>query len=45
MYSIEYLLSAEDDFLKIVRYIAINLSNPKAAGDFADLYEEKVAEQ
>ena len=43
MYSLEYLPSAERDFLDIVTYIAVDLANPKAAEDLTDLYDKKMA--
>jgi plasmid stabilization system protein ParE len=39
---LEYLLSAEEDFLDIIAYIAIDLANPKAARDLTGLYAKRM---
>jgi plasmid stabilization system protein ParE len=43
MYSLEYLPSAEQDFLAIVAYISVDLDNPKAAEDLTKLYDRKMS--
>ncbi|MDR2445773.1 MAG: type II toxin-antitoxin system RelE/ParE family toxin [Treponema sp.] len=43
MYSLEYLTSAERDFLDIITYIAVDLANPKAAEDLTALYDKKMS--